>query len=70
MFVSCECCVFVRQKSLHLVDYMSKRVLPSVVCPSVMANPVRGGHYLKSGHSTMEGGVGSACVGGYTDYTE
>jgi hypothetical protein len=32
--------------------------------------PIRGGHDLKSGQSTMEGGVGSACVGGYTDYTE
>jgi hypothetical protein len=42
MFVSCECCVFVGQRSLHLVDYSSKRVLPSVVCPSVIAKPCKG----------------------------
>ena len=61
MFVSCECCAFVRQRSLHLVDYLSKRVLPSVVCPSVIAKPHMGRAWpeIRSQH---HGGWGGECM--------
>jgi hypothetical protein len=60
MFVSCECCVFVRQRYLHLVDYLSKRVLPSVVCPSVIAKPCNGRVWpeIRSQHHRGRGGEG------------
>ena len=58
MFVSCECCVFVKQRSLHLVDYSSKRVPLSVVCPSVITKPCKGRAWpeIRSEHHGRWGG--------------
>jgi hypothetical protein len=35
MFVCCECCVFVRYRSLRRADHSSRGVLLAVVCPCV-----------------------------------
>ena len=41
MAISCECCVSVKQKSLRWADHLSRGVLPSVVCLSMISKPQR-----------------------------
>jgi hypothetical protein len=41
LFVCCECCVFVRYRSLRRADHLSRGVLPTVVCPYVWSRDLK-----------------------------
>jgi hypothetical protein len=62
---SCECCVLSGRGFCSRADHSSRRVLPSVVCLSVIVNPRQWG-----GPGTLGGGGGGCCAlvkkkGGY-----